>query len=421
MTWSITKRADRGFVLRVREPGSTRVVERQLNALTRKAAERQAAKLMRGGFGPDRRPTRLTWAEFRDRFEAEKLPRLSVRTQQSYDTALDHVERLMRPKWLAEATTAWVSEFHRGLRDGTRRETTIASILRHVKSALRWAHLHELLAVMPRVELPERARGRKGQRMKGRPVLEHEFEAMLAAVPAVERRNPEGVARMLTLLWLSGLRLGEGLRLSWDAAAPVSVHLAEETDGPWAVIRFAAEGHKRNEADSRPMPGDLARWLAATPREQRTGPVVRLESPRVGGQVAVDWASRRIVAIGEASGVLVNPALGKFASAHDLRRGFALRWHKAGVPLPQLQKMLGHSNIGVTIGYYANEDAEAIARELGRLPVGESERLRYNRPAVANAGDNRGDAAGCGSSHLPGGCEAENQPHGPDSRAPGRH
>ena len=48
---------------------------------------------------------------------------------------------------------------------------------------------------------------------------------MLTAVPLVRKLEPEKWQRLLRGLWLSSLRLGEALSLSWDENVALCVHL----------------------------------------------------------------------------------------------------------------------------------------------------------------------------------------------------
>jgi hypothetical protein len=61
-----------------------------------------------------------------------------------------------------------------------------------LKAVLRWAHSQGLLAVVPKLVMPKRAKAAK--MMKGRPITTEEFERMLAAVPHVVAQKPTNKA-----------------------------------------------------------------------------------------------------------------------------------------------------------------------------------------------------------------------------------
>jgi hypothetical protein len=50
----------------------------------------------------------------------------------------------------------------------------------------------------------------------------------------------------------------------------------------------------------------------------------------------------------------------KFASAHDLRRAFGLRWSARVMPAV-LQQLMRHESIETTMRYYVGRDADAVA------------------------------------------------------------
>lgn len=106
--------------------------------------------------GPHCPPSKVTWADFRKRYEAEHATSLSDRAQGSIRYALDCLERHLDPDKLCKINASALSTLQTKLRevkvkevtdkDGkTRtvetkiRATTVANILRHVKAAYRGA------------------------------------------------------------------------------------------------------------------------------------------------------------------------------------------------------------------------------------------------------------------------------------------
>ena len=70
-------------------------------------------------------PSRLTWAEFRKRYEAEKGAGQSPKTLQTFRSAANHLERVLNPDRLAKLTPAILSRFQAKLREEGTAETTI--------------------------------------------------------------------------------------------------------------------------------------------------------------------------------------------------------------------------------------------------------------------------------------------------------
>jgi integrase len=327
--------------------------------MDRREAERKAGQLQAElESGRYVKPTRLLWADFRKRYEAEKMATLARGTKGPGKTALDHFERVINPKFLANATTSTLSKYHAELRAAGMKHVTIGVNLAHLRAALSWAHSMGLLPIMPRIEKPSTV---KGQRlMRGRPLAAEEFERMLAVVPKVRPKDPDDWLRLLTGLWLSGLRLGEALNLSWEPDAAFFVDLG----GKHPQLRIYAEAEKGRRDRKLPLTPDFAQWLLQTPEADRTGFVFRLRGLSE-GQMTDKRVCRTISAIGRRAGVLVNRDTDKHASAHDLRRSFGTRWAKRVMPAV-LQKLMRHSAIETTLRYYADIDADELADDLWR-------------------------------------------------------
>jgi hypothetical protein len=109
-------------------------------------------------------------------------------------------------------------------------------------------------------------------------------------IVATARRNWLGYLRGL---WLSGLRLGESLVLSWDENAPFYADLT----GKYPAFRIQAEAQKRRKDERLSMTQDFAEFLRQTPEEQRQGRVF-------GIRISIKKAGRIISAIGEKAGVI---------------------------------------------------------------------------------------------------------------------
>ncbi|MEX2119904.1 MAG: site-specific integrase, partial [Pirellulales bacterium] len=332
-------------------------VERTGRKAERTAAERAAAKwesaLREGRYAE---PSRILWADFRDRYEAEKLPSLAPRTAEPASAALNHIETHINPHRLADVNAATLSTLQAKLREAGLKETTIAGHLAHLKAALSWAVSVGMLAVMPKVSMPKRAKGQTF--MRGRPITAEEFDRMLAKVKVARPADASAWKHYLNGLWLSGLRLGESLLLAWDDGK-----LAVDLTGKHPRLRIEAEGEKGHKDRLLPMTPDFAEWLLSTPEHDRVGLVFKLPGLLTGKTISQKRVSRIISTIGEKAGVVVNKDEGKFASAHDLRRAFLTRWAPKVKPAT-LQLLARHETIETTLRYYVAQDADDVAAEL---------------------------------------------------------
>lgn len=358
---TVVRYPDRRFLMmRYTDPVTGKQKTRSTRQTTRRAAERAAAKweaeLQAGRYHP---PSKISFEEFRERYENEKLAALSARTAEASDTALDHLERILNPKLLRSITATTLSHFQAELRKTGVKETSIATYLRHVRAALSWGVAMQMLPEVPDIQMPKRAKGRT--LMRGRPLTQREFENMLAAAAVVRPLDGRVWIRYLTGLWLSGLRLEESLLLSWDDASPIQIDLS----GKRPRLRIYAEAEKGHQDRLLPMTPDFAAFLLNTPQAQRHGPAFQLLGLQTRKPITPRRVSRIISRIGHRADVIVNAVEKKYASAHDMRRSFGTRWSQRVKPAT-LQLLMRHRSIETTLKYYVQQDADEIAEELWR-------------------------------------------------------
>jgi integrase len=213
--------------------------------------------------------------------------------------------------------------------------------------------------------------------MKGRPLSGEEFDRLIDAAGKVRKHDAPIWQRFLRGLWLSGLRLEEGLSLSWDRGAGFAVDLTGRR--PKFRIRAAAE--KGNRDRVLPMTPDFAELLAETPEAERRGRVFKVNGLLSGQPITPKRVSRILTAIGKRAGVKVDQRAKrdretgekvetvKYASAHDLRRSFGTRWAKRVMPAV-LRQLMRHSSIETTMRYYVDLDADELADELWERHAG---------------------------------------------------
>lgn len=310
------------------------------------ARDKQTSLNESRAFGDD-----VTWQEFRERYRTEHLTGLAPTTASRANTVLDafeeHADLIALRDLDARAISLWVSRSRS--RKKPMSEATIASYLRQLSASLNWAYdqgmLPEGVPTLPRIK---RAKGRKP--MRSRPPTGEEYDRILAACNKVCPNDSAEWKRLIEGLWLSGLRIGEALRLSWDWDSDFSV--AE--NGKYPAYRILAEGEKGHEDRLLPMTPDFAQFLAKTPHDQRTGLVFPIGPKR--------RVQETLKMIGEAAGVIVNRE-GKNATAHDLRRAFGTRWAQKVTPAV-LQVLMRHADIKTTLQYYVEIDTAELSEKL---------------------------------------------------------
>lgn len=408
---------DRGrkfLAMRYIDPITGQKIERSTKKSTRKDAEKVAAKweaeIQEGRY---KSPSKVTWSEFRQRYEDEVVPGLAENTAKKIDSTLNAVEELIRPEKLASITSEQISQFQSKLRNRkvragafdketkkavkaaktpaerkaivrefhakqeggrTLSESTIKSHLAHLQSALTWAQAMKMITEVPNFQMPKRAKGSK--RMKGRPITTEEFERMLAkTTDVVGPTAAKSWIRYLRGLWLSGLRLEESLELYWDRDDRLCVDLS----GRFAMLRIPAELEKGHQDRLLPIAPEFEEFLLATDVDDRKG---RVFDPRPKRENAPALMPHRVgelvTAIGKKAAVKVNTDVRtgkvKYASAHDLRRSFGERW--AARVFPQvLMELMRHESIETTMRFYVGRNAEATSETLrsamrNTLPAG---------------------------------------------------
>jgi integrase len=355
----VCKYPDRdNLVMLYRDPYTGRQVTKSAKTPNGKAAAKAAAvwedELRTGRY---KAPSRVTWDEFRDKYESEVLGGLAKNTEIKVSGILDALETILSPARVRDVTSDRLSFYISRQRKNGLAESTLAGHVGHIRAALAYAVEWGYLAKLP--ELPRQYRAKRSKTMKGRPITGEEFERMLACTAAVVGADAaDSWQRLLRGLWLGGLRLNEVLRLRWnDAPAAIVVDMG----GRRPTFRIPAESEKGNRDRILPIAPEFVELLEATPKAERTGPVFRLAYRRTGRGAAMgmQWVSAVISKIGKRAGVIVNTDTGKTASAHDLRRSFGQRWSTRVMPAV-LQQLMRHEDINTTLKFYVGSDAEAI-------------------------------------------------------------
>jgi integrase len=334
----------------------------------------------------------------------------------------------------------------------SRSDVTVDSIVRNVMTFARYCAKRKRQWID---RIPEVDRLVGTGSMKGRPITTDEFDAMIAAVPAVVGKGSAASwVFTLRLLWESAFRIGDAMDFAWDDVrhiCPVWPHRKDlhptlkipqtqkngkEQEIPmlpgladllntipveqrvgWVINPLPAEYLMKSQTVEwfRPSAEDLValaddhgdsaisracgvsstavrKWLAvkqikrsrkpkygnAAITEERLSEIKARAAHRhlhrvrrSGGRLTVERVSRIICKIGEEAKIVVrqeDKEKGiriKYASAHDLRRGCAVRLINAGVSAETLQVVMRHEDFSTTQKFYgATKQAQAAAAEI---------------------------------------------------------
>jgi site-specific recombinase XerD len=157
-----------------------------------------------------------------------------------------------------------------------------------------------------------------------------------ALLGACSRRAPTGVRNraLLSLLYCSGLRIGEALALR-----PADVDLAAHS----IRLRSTKSGRAQTRGFTTSADDALLRWL-----DTRRGLGVRggrLFCTLSGGPVSDAYIRALMPRLAGRAGIT------KRCHAHGLRHSFAVQLEQAGMTVTAISKLLGHSSIAVTARY----------------------------------------------------------------------
>lgn len=355
----VYSRAGRGSLyLGYRDPATGRKYSRSAGTTNRREAERAAALWEQEVRLHGSTDGSMPWDVFVTQYTERHLSQLRDSAVKAALGSLRAFEQHASPRTIGDVSSVMVADWLAAYRR-TAAEQTVRSRLGGLKAALTWAVDVGILPAAPRIPR-QRKSGRKSSG-KGRAIEPHEFAAMLLATRGFA--DARQWRRNLRCLWLSGLRLGEAIALSWDDFATLHIDLSGQT--PWLIV--PGDSNKDGDDHLLPITPDWAQWLRRTPPELRTGKVLhwpkRKRRAAHSERQVMDFASKRISEIGKTAGVIVN-ASGKAASAHDLRRSFGARWSRLVMP-QVLQLLMRHDDISTTMRYYVGSDtlhaAEVVA------------------------------------------------------------
>ncbi|QEG21025.1 Phage integrase family protein [Mariniblastus fucicola] len=299
---------------------------------------------------------------------------------------------------------------------------TVNSSMGVIMAFVRYCARHEWIDKVPYLEKLE-----VDNPMKGRPITEAEFEAMLKAVPKVVGENATGSwRRVLQIIWTTAFRVGDVMNFSWDDKSQIHPLWPDDRrEHPTIAIPSKQKNRKNQEV---PMLPELETLLDTTPEDARTGWIAnplpidsenffgdrptpkelaklkkRLSNVAIAEQFGVsETAVRKWLAdpsrlkaesqisevqrltkervgrvlglIGQKADVVVQEKDDelrkrlKYASAHDIRRGCAQRLINQGVSAETLKLILRHSDFATTEKFYgAVKSVQSASLEIRNL------------------------------------------------------
>ncbi len=364
----VVDRGRRFLYLRYTDPIDGKIHEKSARTQSMKAAQRAAgewlAELNSTGLASS---GLVRWEQFREDFRENYLAHYSDSYATNVEGSLNVIEELMSPDTLTRITEKWLSRFHSLAKKRDVSAYTVRKYFQHMQTALKWAKEQGMIKAVPIFPKQAKQTQRGAKLMKGRPITGEEFDRMLAAVPKIAKTSEatDSLKHLLKGLWLSGLRLGEALSLTWNEWAD-GIRVRFDDDGD-VCLMIDGDNQKNRQAITYPVVDDFADFLMMTPENEREGFVFNAMAANGTVSRRVDTVSTWLVDIGKAAKIKVDEKSGseKFASAHDIRRAFGTRWAKI-VPASLLQQLMRHSSIETTMSFYVNITAKDTLNEIRR-------------------------------------------------------
>lgn len=371
---SVKRKGERYLYLKYTDPVTGEPVWRSARTTNKRRAIKQAGEWqaeLRSGQAT--KSNRLRWNVFQDEYVSHAEARLAETTVTKIESMFNVVSDVMKPDNVRRITPQWISRFQNRLLEAPRSPATVESHCRHLKAALNWAKEQGLISTVPKFAKLKRARSAKA--MKGRPVTGEEFDRLLLAVESLPEQQHESLKFLLRGLWLSGLRLGEALSLTWDEWDD---GIRVDLEGDYVVLLIPAEAEKGGQDRTYAITPDFEDLLLSVPFIDRVG---RVFNPVLSRGVChrVDTVSRAICNLGKAAKIKVDEKSVKdrktgkakrksvWASAHDLRRSFGFRWARKVMPMV-LKELMRHESVATTEKFYVGINAQQTAKFLREVP-----------------------------------------------------
>ncbi len=297
--------------------------------------------------------SKMTWAKFRELFEAEYLPGLRERSREKYGTVLDVLEDEGMPKTIGEINERYLSQLVAKLRcrkviirnrftAGAKptkeskvkkiglEPVTIRNYLVALRTVLAWGVEQKLLPSVPK--FPKITVLKKSPQS----VPTESFERLLDVAPNETWKG------YLQCCWWSGLRLSEAWKLRWGQTSRFPY-----VDLQAGRIVIPAEYAKNRKDQWVPIHSKLREVFEGLPR---TGNDVFPLRTITGRPLTRAGISSFVCQLAKRAGVRL--------SMHKLRKGFGCRvastLGKGNAPV--LHQLMRHSSMQITMDYYANVD-----------------------------------------------------------------
>jgi integrase len=307
-------------------------------------------------------PIPKKWEDFVGEFRSRKTAQLRSTSLEVYDKAINHFERLISPKRIADVSTATVDRYtskrlgERGKKPGTTASpATVNKELRALKRLFRCAVDWGYLKATPKIEFVRESK--VGITF----ISEADFVALYESCDAADRPVLPGVS---TADWWRAL-LVFGYMTGWRISE-ISKLLREDLDlkGGLAITRAADnKGRKESRVVLHPLVIEHLKRIKTLHLEAFHWPHDKqqlwVELHKIQAKAGIRKTCRKDHEHSDAC---------QWYGFHDLRRGFATA-NAANLTASQLQQQMRHSSYATTQLYIDMAEQVKASDVVGRLSV----------------------------------------------------
>ena len=321
------------------------------------------------------------------------LDALSLRSKPSYSASLSRLipQVLDRLDVLTvrDISVRKLNLYRKERHKAGKANATINREVTAVRAMLNWAAENELIATSPIVSFKRLPEGPAHQARPRRPMTDHEVKRFIKATVAIDadraeffaatktiegrtkgriyeqkvRRRPVPQTPFWRAMLLTGGRLNELLSLSWGSI-----------DFDNLLITFRDKNTKSGKSRGIPMAEEVVEdlkslWiLHCELRNREPWPHERVFlSPRGKEEPDNSNVAGRFHEILEWANI-AKKIDGRAMTIHSLRHTFCTMLARAGVPLMDAQKLMGHSDPKLTAVIYCHVTAEDLRPSIAKLP-----------------------------------------------------
>ncbi len=310
----------------------------------------------------------VKWSQFLEQVRTLYYHGLGRRAIDKAETMLSRFQAIHGDFWCSRLHKTHLLEVERQMVLADLASATIASNMATIWAIVNWGIDQDML---PPIKRP-RKRKRKADKAEsvsgGRSLTGEEIDRMVAAIRANAEldgksllkagEDPESFVRAIYAARLIGLRVDDCHRLSFCEGIGRHVAYIDEST---PVIAFCSN-QKNGLDEDVPLTPQAVDWLRTLPKDLEW--IARAKGTR-GWHKTPHRLCRVIAGAGKAARIVTKRTSRriKYASAHDLRRTFAVEM-LGKLSVKEVQKLTRHADCQILLRYYADVQQDTLIKKM---------------------------------------------------------